>query len=53
MSRFDVHTEQSASADGAEAIAAARQAFGFVPNLIGVMAEAPALARRTCRSRSS
>ncbi|MDA8017865.1 MAG: carboxymuconolactone decarboxylase family protein [Thermoanaerobaculia bacterium] len=44
MSLFDVHTLDSVSADGQEALQAAQGKFGFVPNLIGVMAEAPALA---------
>lgn len=41
---FPRHTAESATPAGAASIAAAKQAFGFVPNLIAHMAEAPALA---------
>jgi len=45
MSRtFPVHTLESAPAESREALSAAAAAFGFVPNLIGVMASSPALA---------
>lgn len=44
MSQFDVHTLDSASTDGQKALQAAQSKFGFAPNVIGVMAEAPALA---------
>lgn len=44
MSQFDVHTLDSAPTAGQEPIQTAESKFGFVPNLIGVMAEAPALA---------
>lgn len=45
MSGFQVHDAESAPEGGKEAIDAAKQAFGFTPNLIGVMSEAPALAK--------
>lgn len=42
MSRFPIHTQQSAPAPARDSLAGAAQAFGFVPNLLGVMAESPA-----------
>lgn len=42
MSRFLIHTAETAP-DASELIAKAQQAFGFVPNLLATMAEAPAL----------
>ncbi len=42
---FPRHTAETASPAGAAVIDDAKQAFGFVPNLIAHMAEAPALAR--------
>ncbi len=44
MSEFNVHDSASAPEGGREALQRAKRAFGFTPNLIGVMAEAPALA---------
>jgi len=42
MPRFPLHTAQSAP-DAKELIEGATQAFGFLPNLLATMAEAPAL----------
>ena len=44
MSDFTVHTHETAPAAAHPALDAARAAFGKVPNLIGVLAEAPAAA---------
>ena len=41
MSTFTIHTKDSAPADAADGIATAEQKFGFLPNLIGGLAEAP------------
>lgn len=42
MSRFPIHTAESAPDAGA-LITKAKQTFGFLPNLLATMAEAPAL----------
>ena len=42
MAQFDIHTAQTAP-EAAQLIEGAEKAFGFLPNLLGVMAEAPAL----------
>lgn len=42
MSKFDVHTKKTARTESAELLAAAEKAYGFIPNLLGVMAESPA-----------
>lgn len=42
MSRFAVHTKDSAPAESAPLLESAEQAFGFIPNLLGVFAESPA-----------
>lgn len=42
MTQFDIHTSQTAP-QAQELIEKAEGAFGFLPNLLGVMAEAPAL----------
>lgn len=42
---FPIHDAESAPDDAREAIQAAQDGFGFVPNLIGVMAEAPNVAK--------
>lgn len=42
---FKVHTPESAPAKAKEVLEGAKNAFGFVPNLLGIMAEAPALAK--------
>jgi len=44
MSRFDVHTHDTAPDDSKQIMKQVEGKYGFVPNLIGVMAEAPALA---------
>ncbi|MEM1201735.1 MAG: carboxymuconolactone decarboxylase family protein [Acidobacteriota bacterium] len=43
MSQFQVHTQETAPA-AADTLAQVEKGYGFLPNLIGVMAEAPALA---------
>ncbi|MEM8717754.1 MAG: carboxymuconolactone decarboxylase family protein [Cyanobacteria bacterium P01_G01_bin.39] len=40
---FTVHTLETAPADSRSALIHARQTFGFIPNLEGIAAEAPAL----------
>ena len=42
MSQFDVHSKETASTESAELLATAEKTYGFVPNLLGVMAESPA-----------
>ncbi|TGY88444.1 carboxymuconolactone decarboxylase family protein [Marinicauda algicola] len=42
MVKFEVYTESNAPADARETLEEAREAFGFVPNLLGVLAESPA-----------
>ncbi len=42
MSQFEVHTKETASTESAELLATAGKAYGFIPNLLGVMAESPA-----------
>ncbi len=42
MTQFPVHTAESAPAAAKEILAAVQTKFGFVPNLIGVLAESPA-----------
>jgi uncharacterized peroxidase-related enzyme len=44
MLKLPVHTADTAPDSSTEAIAQAARAFGFVPNLIGVLASAPAAA---------
>lgn len=41
MTAFTVHDKNSAPEGAVEALAGAEQAFGFVPNLLGVFAESP------------
>lgn len=41
MSSFPVHTETTAPEGARKTLAGVRQALGFVPNLMGVLAEAP------------
>jgi uncharacterized peroxidase-related enzyme len=43
MSTFQIHTEESAPVEARPILAGARAATGFVPNLHGVLAEAPAV----------
>lgn len=45
MTDFSVHTDTTAPEAARETLSQAQSAFGFVPNLIGVMAESPALAK--------
>lgn len=45
MSLFKVHTKQTAPEDAVEALDATQAKFGFIPNLLGVMAEAPITAK--------
>ncbi len=42
MRQFDVHTKETASTESAKLLASAEKAYGFIPNLLGVMAESPA-----------
>lgn len=42
MSKFQIHTIESAPEAAQEALKAVQQANGFIPNLIGVLANAPA-----------
>ncbi len=41
MSKFNVHTKETAPAESAELLANAEKAYGFIPNLLGVFAESP------------
>ncbi len=43
MSSYQIHTKDTASPAAAKILANAEQAYGFTPNLLGVMAESPAL----------
>ncbi|MBE9171162.1 carboxymuconolactone decarboxylase family protein [Pleurocapsales cyanobacterium LEGE 06147] len=40
---FTIHTIETAPADSREALVRAKETFGFIPNLEGIFAEAPAL----------
>jgi len=42
MTTFDVHTRETAGTKSAELLARAEQSYGFIPNLLGVLAESPA-----------
>ncbi len=42
MSQFNVHSKETAPTESAELLATAEKAYGFIPNLLGVMAESPA-----------
>ena len=42
MTKFNVHTKETAQPDAAQLLGNAEKAFGFVPNLLGVFAESPA-----------
>ncbi|QDT41928.1 hypothetical protein Pan241w_20080 [Gimesia alba] len=44
MTTFSVHTQDSAPEDAHEVLKKARNNFGFIPNLLGVLAEAPVAA---------
>lgn len=41
--KYPIHSFDSAPEGAKEALSSAKKAFGFVPNLLGTMAEAPAL----------
>lgn len=43
MTHFEVHTIESAPQNSQPQLEKAQQAYGFVPNLMGVMSESPAL----------
>lgn len=42
---YTIHTPETAPQAAKDTLAGARQAYGFLPNLLGVMAEAPALVK--------
>ena len=42
MSTFNIHTQETAPTGSTALLADARKAYGFVPNLFGIFAEAPA-----------
>jgi len=42
---YTTHTPETAPKAASEPLTGAKKAFGFVPNLLGVMAEAPALVK--------
>lgn len=42
MTKFDVHTKETARPESVELLSSAEKAYGFIPNLLGVMAESPA-----------
>jgi uncharacterized peroxidase-related enzyme len=44
MAQFQIHTPETASPEGKEVLERAQKRYGFVPNLIGGMVEAPAAA---------
>ena len=44
MTNFNVHTIDTAPEPSRPHLEGAQKAFGFVPNLIGVLAESPAVA---------
>ena len=41
MRQFDVHTRDTVSLKAAESLRNAEKAFGFIPNLLGILAESP------------
>jgi len=43
MSSYQVHTKETAPVASAELLANAEKTYGFIPNLLGLMAESPAL----------
>ena len=45
MTKFTTHTLESASAEGREVLEQVQGKFGFIPNLLGNMAEAPVTAK--------
>ena len=42
MTNFEIHNTQSAPAKSVASLEAAKKAYGFIPNLIGTLAESPA-----------
>lgn len=42
MTKFDVHTIETAPAESAQLLGGVEKGFGFVPNLLGAFAESPA-----------
>ena len=42
MSDFEVHTKETAPTESAQHLASAEKAYGFIPNLLGMIAESPA-----------
>ncbi len=42
MTKFTIHTPETAPEDSKTIVETAQKKYGFVPNLIGIMAEAPA-----------
>lgn len=42
MNNFKVHTKETAPTESIAQLASAESAYGFIPNLLGVMAESPA-----------
>ncbi len=49
MTTYTTHTLKTASPEGREILEQVKETYGFIPNLMGNMAEAPA----TCRMRIS
>ena len=45
MTQFTVHTKQTAPINSVPVLESAEKAFGFIPNLIAVLAESPAAAK--------
>jgi len=45
MTRFSTHTLETASPEGREVLETVKAKYGFIPNLLGNMAEAPATAK--------
>ena len=43
MSEFEVHTKETAPTESVKHLAPAEKAYGFIPNLLGVMAESPVM----------
>ena len=43
MTSYKIHNENTVSAPAAELLKKAKDKYGFIPNLLGMMAEAPAL----------
>lgn len=41
MNKFEIHTKESAPTQSAELLGNAENSFGFIPNLMGIMAESP------------